>query len=829
MSKLAKKILIVSITFSVIIFPIQFDADKSLSVNKANAISANLIKDGSFEGDITQYWGLWQSENSTRNYEFYRSYDSPYGYGSYSAAINANGGPEDNFNAILDTKINSEFSVENGANYFLIFYAKSSKELEIITYLQDSSDYSAITSFNAKNITTSWNKYIINLTANKTGNALLAFVIGGMSADSSLYLDGIKVIKSDIVLNTVKIEGSINDRDKKLYIKNIGQFSINDIEIELPFNDNSSPANTVIINPKEMDDTSITFDMPKRTYSGIGKIYINSNYIDNFDYLVKPNITSFHPATIRIGEDLIVYGTGFMPKENNLLAMKKQDNLGNITDAWLAPEMVDEELTQLIFKLPTGLLSNKMFLQISFTNRSNNQTELKSNSLTYYIKPVIYSTAWSNRGYEQIGDKILIHGKGFGKNPLVLFYDNEGNVIDKKTAKVISINELETIETTTTFKANVFNIVVESNGVRSDQSDNLNYIAKPILSSINSRYSRKMYNNAEVIKAAKIGDTITLNGKGFYSNTDQIEVEFQGYNSRLTVPSNNFTNSRVEVNVPAGAQTGYVGIKANGVISNYLPLEIVPQIIEITPNPIEPGKDIKIIANGVGNNIELANIKFELMKNLVTYVKPYKINITGETAEIYAKAPLTMSNKYDKLTLYYDRWSSDGDNTLLVQPHITRAGINMDDKILTITGYGFSVNPQENKITYKYADENKTVINPKVKVLGVYPTDEGQEIRIKIYDNYHYGYVSVQTGDNISNEVQFGPISITKIARRIEFVESESREMGVLYISGYNFGDHGGVKVGDRWADIHYRSNFFIIAVLEVNELYGNPVIIARE
>lgn len=114
-------------------------------------------------------------------------------------------------------------------------------------------------------------------------------------------------------------------------------------------------------------------------------------------------------------------------------------------------------------------------------------------------------------------------------------------------------------------------------------------------------------------------------------------------------------------------------------------------------------------------------------------------------------------------------------------------------------------------------------------MLGVYSTEEGQEIRVQILDDYYYGYVSVTVGGATSNEANFGPVSIRKLTRRIEFIESVGQEMGVLYISGYNFGSEGGVLAGDHWADIHYRSDFFIIAVVDQQYVYDNPVIVARQ
>jgi hypothetical protein len=166
---------------------------------------------------------------------------------------------------------------------------------------------------------------------------------------------------------------------------------------------------------------------------------------------------------------------------------------------------------------------------------------------------------------------------------------------------------------------------------------------------------------------------------------------------------------------------------------------------------------------------------------------------------------------------------------LNVRPHIIRAGINLDNKILSIVGYGFSISPKENIITYTYSDEGQTVIDPKVRVLGVYPVEEGQEIRVQILDDYYFGHVSVQVGEYTSNEANFGPITISRIVRRVEFIEGAGADMGVLYISGYNFGDGGGVNVGGNWAEVHYRSDYFIIAVVPEENLWDGPVLVARE
>lgn len=452
--------------------------------------------------------------------------------------------------------------------------------------------------------------------------------------------------------------------------------------------------------------------------------------------------------------------------------------------------------------------------------------------MAYKVKPVIYGIEWSQRGYEMVGDKFRIHGKGISNNPSVNFYDKQNVKFETKTAKLVSMETDETIEVETTNKYSEFRVTVTSGNVESDPASALYQSAKPKITAITSKYNRTMYNSNEKIPAAKVGEEIKITGVGMTPVSTDTVVEFQGVNKRIevVVPAVNLdaNGTACKVNVPAGAQNGYLTVKVNGQNSNYLALEIIPFIISITPDPIVPGENITIQASGVGPNIYLTTVYFKLDADKEVVGYPTAISYNGDTALVAVKAPLSASNKYTSVNIQYDKWRDTGSAYLNVRPAIFNASINMDTKILSIKGYGFSIKPTENKITYKLADTARTTTYPKATILGVYPTEEGQEIRVQLSDSYYYGYVSVTVGEYISNEVNFGPASISKITRRIEYVKNEGRVMGVLYISGYNFGPTGGVKAGDYWTTVHYRSDNFIIAVIEQQNLYGNPVIVAK-
>ncbi|RLC38057.1 hypothetical protein DRH27_03190 [Candidatus Falkowbacteria bacterium] len=807
----------------------------TLDTGPVKAVTGNLIEGGSFEDNLNVNWGLWQDQGSTRVYNFNRAYDSAFGYGSHCAQIGAQGSPDEPFTAILSTKTdNNKFSVDSTKEYFLTFYAKATQGMDVITYLQRADNYNGITAFHARTITNDWQKYIIDLSPDASTEAALAFVFGDMPDGAYLYIDGVELLVNDFTINTETVKGYIGDT-KTISIPDINNYPTESIKVELPYYDNLTDEITFKkFSIDTISRSNIGFTFPTRTFAGVGTVYVYDIPAGQFNYQALPRITEFHPSQLRADEDIVIHGDGFIPMETNtMLVVKSIDTDNNVHDNWISPEYFDSDLVQFSANLPTGIIPGSLYVWTSFLNMNGEDVVAKSRTLSYKVKPVIFAVEWSETGYEQVGDKLRIYGKGISKAPSVNFYNNSGEKIENKRAKLIELTDTEeVIEADSTYKQNTFSITVTSGGVESEKSSALSFSAKPLITKITSKYSRSQYNDYDKMPAAKIGEEITIVGQGLLSDISSTSVEFQGRgNDRLTVwlDEDSIYNSgkSLKVIVPLGAQNGYVNVYAGGEKSNSLPLEIVPSIIATYPDPILPGQEITIVANGMGENIELTKIYFNMGKNNEQIVLPYEIIHNGWTGEVKAKAPLSLPYDITTVSLQYDKWKDSGESELNVQPYITNAYINMDDKILTIQGYGFSIKPKENIITYKLADQNKTIIDPNARILGVYATEDGQEIRIRLSDEYYYGWVSVQVGDYTSNEANFGPVSVKSVARRIQYVENVG-VTGVLYINGYNFSSEGGVKVGDHWADVHYRSDFFIIAVIDPAYLYDNPVIVAK-
>ncbi len=824
-----KKITVFMAPMFLILVAVFFNWTLITSPEKASALAAtNLINGGGFEGNIDTDWILWNN-NSSREYQLSRSYgfqNMPTGLGSYSALISAEGTSGDRWQTGISSK--KAFVLEANKDYYLTFYAKSQNSpLEILAYLNDGS--APTTEIITVTIGTDWEKHTIAFTPTKGGQSYFSFVFGDMSA-GSFIMDGVGLYKSDIKISNPEVRGYIGT-EARLSVTGLEMLSAKELKVELPYFDSvSGEKKTIQIAPKKIENGYITFDFQSGTYAGVGKIIANNEEVGLFNYNVQIKLTAIHPEVVRADESITIVGTGFHPDiaNNVYVIMKAVDVAGKNYEHWAKPTVIDSALTQITVATPNGIIPDSLSVRVSYADKDNEVKINKSNSLAYKVKPVIYSVTWSKSGYDQVGDKLKISGKGLGYRPKVIFYDMSDKQIDFKVGQMTEVSDSEYVEVVSTSKVNQYKIAVAVGNIESDAANMVEYVAKPKLQSIATSYARAEQNNR--IQAAKVGDIITLNGTGFSSYSTS--VEFSGINStrvRVGIPTGDISvgGGSLKVQVPAGAVNGYVGVVVNGQTSNYLSLEIIPTIVSYSPENMTSESSMTIVASGVGTDLDKITVNFAA-NGQKDSVKPRSVTHSGGYANISLTTPALIA-KNSVLSLTYDNWSSTVSAIANIRPNIKSAGFNEDTKILTIKGSGFSSLMKDNQITYMYADAAKTVITPKAKVLGIFQTVDGQEIRIQISDNYHYGYVTVTSGGIISNEAQFGPVNVTRIARRVEYVKADSQVMGVLYISGYNLGKRGGVRVGDVWANVHYRDDFFIIAVVPQSDTNKNPVVVARE
>lgn len=801
------------------------------------AASNNLIKNPSFEqGSVTTYWDLWNIKPEERTYTMYRSYDVPYGTGSYSAAIESTGPIGTIYEAGIGTKpSNNPFTVTGDKTYFFSLYIKASEPTTISVYLQKADDYQPLAPAQQIEVSANWEKKVILFTPTSTANASLGMAFGNLPEGTTLNIDALDLSEKNLNVTTNDIGGFIGD-SKTLNLSGSTNWTINDVEIELPyFNSETNTSERKKFKPRSVNSNSASFIIPGQTFSGLGKVFYLDAPIGEFNYNVFAKVTEVSPDPIRPDEDLVVYGTGFNPDlSKNFIIMKGIAANGVTFDTWIAPHTIDSSLTQLVVKLPIGLANSKLQVRTYFTTINGTPVENKSNLLPYSIKPVIYGATWTERGREQVGDKLTITGKGIAYKPVVHFYNENDQLISKKAAVLKKINigtiNTEEIEVVTPVTLNKVKITVKVESYESDKADALVYTARPTIASIKSTHKRTL-GDKSYISAAKTGETIRLIGQGFITAEPAI-ISFwsiQGGVTEVSVdPSHIDPKGKwIDVIVPVGIQNGQVNLEINGQKSNNVTFEVIPTII--TSQPIEPipGTMLTITAQGIALDPTQVTIYFKTLKNQEIAVQPLTLTEVDNNVEVTVMTPRAIPDQGTTIKIQYASWLNDETYRVVAAPYIESATINRDNDMLVIKGYGFSTVAKNNKITYKYADG--TVVTPKTKMIGVFSTSEGQEIRITILDDYYYGFVSVTVGENQSNEVDVGPAVITRLERRIQFVAANKQVMGVLYISGRNFGNNGDVLVGDTWATTHYRSNTFIIAVVDREDLYNNPVIVTKE
>jgi len=808
----------------------------SLAVQPVQAMSANLVRNGSFEGDNDRDWQIWNESQGARTFDFFRSYEVQPDNGTYAAGLEASGQPVDHWLAGLSTK--NKFTVDGAKNYYLIFSAKSGGSAQIHFYLQDSATYAALTEVESRTIGRDWQKYSILLDPARGADALLAFSFGDLPAGTILQLDAIALFAADLELRTTEIRGYLGEKNKFLDLTNSGYFKISDISISLPYLDGATGQITSKkFPPQSVNSDSITFDLPAQTFSGLGQVYVNDQPVGRFNYNLLPKITDIYPSVIRSGEDVTIVGNGFNPQtqiEKMFIIFSVLNSQGQRVDSWIVPHNYDSRLAQITAVAPAGLVAGSLRVQTSFRDLSDKDITNSSNSLGYKVKPVVSSWQWARRGYDQPGDNLAIFGRGIINGPKVVFYDETGEKIGESRAAVKAVGNPEAIEAPTPKTANKFKFVVIVNDIESDPGQVGDYVlAKPRISEVAAGHYRSAALDNGRVPAAKIGEEITIRGAGFVSAAGQSKVEFSGQNGPIQVPLDLDRIDRegqwLKVSVPRGALSGQLIVLVNNERSNAWSLDIIPTVVSFSPAPVRPGERLQISALGVGNNLNAATLIFKITNDIVVEIKPLRISLTGDSAVLEALAPASLTNKSSSFNLRYGVWSDDQTYNLSVAPVITQAMIDLDEHILVIKGHGFSPNANDNQITYKYADANRTVIQPRVRMIGVFNAEDGQEIRVQILDNYYYGYVSVATNGQSSNEANFGPVQVRRMVRRVEYVKSLDRVAGVLYISGYNFGTGGGVKVGSHWADIHFRTEFFIIAVVDPAYINDAPVVVARQ
>lgn len=153
--------------------------------------------------------------------------------------------------------------------------------------------------------------------------------------------------------------------------------------------------------------------------------------------------------------------------------------------------------------------------------------------------------------------------------------------------------------------------------------------------------------------SAKVNDLITINGKYFGSSASVGKVYF---NSIIASDIVSWSDTKIEVKVPANAQTGFVYVKVNNDESNKVNFTLIdnkPIINSISPTTAKVGDIIKIIGDNFGDNKSNGSIVFTgataTSSDIVSWTNKeiqVKVPVGTLTGDVYVVVNSVKSNTY---------------------------------------------------------------------------------------------------------------------------------------------------------------------------------------
>ncbi len=331
---------------------------------------------------------------------------------------------------------------------------------------------------------------------------------------------------------------------------------------------------------------------------------------------------------------------------------------------------------------------------------------------------------------------------------------------------------------------------IEANaGVKSEWWKNLDYELPYVI-----EYRKLLAQSADLISSvtpseAKVGETISIKGKGFGDTKGGSYVRFKFGNSMLPIDAIQATDyiqwsdEEIKVKVPNGLSVGEVKLIVNvgGFHCNITEFTIIPKEPKITN--IVPNKAV------IGDVITLNGVDFTESGVVYFNSLPAMEYITRTDTEIKVKVP--DGAKTGKLFVRVDEKNSNEIDITIEKPATNLTSISPNPievgELLIITGNNFGDERESNYVNFP--SENK---------MGIIATDytswSDTEIKVKVPEGAKTGKLFVKVGEKNSNE-----IDIT-----INISTAKTCDMVLIPAGTFLMGDTGGYyRVLDDEKPVH--------------------------
>lgn len=281
-----------------------------------------------------------------------------------------------------------------------------------------------------------------------------------------------------------------------------------------------------------------------------------------------------------VGQTITLIGTGF--RTNTNVAFPKVDDSGNSGTAYARVKSVSQDRTQVTVVVPNGAVTGLV----------------RAQGLTTAFNLQIVPRLWSfshNTSYAP-GQFLRLTGNGFVEGAVTVHMGSVSVVDPSTSSSIINVHA----------SATNLDVYVPSGAGSALSVETAGGISKTVFvgpETFTDLLATATYGTSTdlVERSANVGQTITLVGSGFRTNTN-VTFTVSNDNSGATstayvlMKSLNETRTEATVLVPNGAITGPVGVLG---LPDTVFLQIVPRLWSFSNNTdYKPGTSIRLIGNG---------------------------------------------------------------------------------------------------------------------------------------------------------------------------------------------------------------------------------------
>ncbi len=285
-------------------------------------------------------------------------------------------------------------------------------------------------------------------------------------------------------------------------------------------------------------DTLVKVKVPIGTLTGKVSLTLNMIKSNEIVFSVVPQIIQLSPDSAGISQNISIIGNGF----------GKPQGIGIVSFSGVnAKDYLIWDDTEIRVTVPDGAKTGN----VSVTAGGNISNELK-----FTIKPFITSI---NPSFAKLGEQITISGSNFGNT-------QDANFVSFSKANgsnYLSWSDTE-IKLLIPSAANSGKVSVTIGNVKSNE---VILLIIPEITNISPT-------------AEKIGELVTITGRGFNDGIGTSFVSFSGANA---IDYQSWSSTSISVRVPSGARTGKVSVTSSNQKSNEVDFSILPSISSIMP------------------------------------------------------------------------------------------------------------------------------------------------------------------------------------------------------------------------------------------------------